>query len=118
MIGIVLYGVVALFLLKIVWNILTPYVLGRRLYLTEKDETSRISMAPFVEVFLLVSAILLSSFTTGASWLYSPKNIALAGVSLIALSYIHFVIAGVAIGWLVSRLRKQKERSNDPKDGS
>jgi Kef-type K+ transport system membrane component KefB len=98
--------VLGLFLLKILWNVLTPFVLARRLYLTTSEQPASISMAPFVEIALWLLLLLTSFFSDDSNWLNSPNNIALWGICTIIGSYIVFAILGFLLGWFVRQLKK------------
>jgi Kef-type K+ transport system membrane component KefB len=103
---ILLWIVVGIFCLKIVWNFGVPYELLRRQF--KKDPKMRgggISMVTFVEVFLLILAIALSSIAQGDSWMHRPKNVALWGVLVLVASYVHFVLAGMLCGWLATKIK-------------
>lgn len=107
-VSIILYFVVALFLAKIAWNMIMPFVLGRRLYLTNDERTGGISMAPLVEVLLLVLAFVLSFFAKGTTWLHSPTHVGVGGLAVIVFSYCFFFSAGIFVGWIVQKGKVSK----------
>ena len=105
---IIMSMVAVLFGLKIIWNIFTPVILARRLLLATADKPTGISMAPFVEVVLLVVLILLSTFSNGSAWFYHPLQVALWGGVIIVGSYILFVALGIGLGWFVAKIKKRR----------
>ena len=97
-----------LFGLKIAWNIFTPVVLTRRALSAATNETSGISMAPLVEIALLLILLIFSAISSGEAWFNHPAKILLWGIVAIVGSY---VLCGVLIhvlGKLVS-LRKKSQ---------
>jgi hypothetical protein len=93
--------VVVLFFLKILWNILTPFVFLNRSF-ANSSKTTGISMAPLVEVGLWLLLILISFLTDGSNWLNSPKKVVIWGIATILGSY----VALVPLGWLVAYIKK------------
>lgn len=97
------YIVCAIFLLKIVWNMGIPFSLARKPIKDETGETSGISLAPFVEFFLLVVLLMLSFFSKGDSLLDNTIKVGLGGGALIVISYLIMALGGVFLGWLRSK---------------
>ena len=112
MLTVVLFMTVALFLLKILWNLLIPIVLGLRLFLADGNKTKGVSMAPFVEAVLLLAAFLLSLAADGSTWLHNPRHVGLWGLALFVSSYAYLVVVGGTIGWFVSKVKASKRRAN------
>ena len=108
MITTIMCMVAVLFGLKIIWNIFTPVVLARRSLLATTDKPTGISMAPFVEVVLLVVLILLSALSNGSAWFNHPLQVALWGGVIIVGSYVLFVVFGIGLGWLVAQIKKRR----------
>jgi hypothetical protein len=99
-----------LFCLKIVWNLLTPYVLAMRTLRTDAKRTKGISLAPGVEIALFVLALAISCVVDGSPF-QKPKSIALWGIAMIVASYAHFVVGGAVAGWIVSLLKRRGRSS-------
>lgn len=108
MINSIIIIVAAIFGLKILWNVFTPFVLARRTLLSAGDKPIGISMAPFVEVALLLLLIVLSALSAGSAWFNRPKEVALWGVVVIVSSYVLFVVLGICLGWLVAQIQKRR----------
>jgi len=108
MITAIMFIVAVLFGLKIAWNIFTPVVLARRSLSATTDKPTGISMAPFVEVVLLLVLILLSAFSGGSAWFHRPMQVALWGAMAIVGSYVLFAVLGVFLGWLVAEIKKRR----------
>jgi hypothetical protein len=96
-------------MLKIFWNFGTPYILAYRSLRMIGVQSRGISLAPFVEIFLWGIALLLSAFSDGTTWLNRPQNIAIWGIVVIVISYVHLVIAGMLSGWVISRVTRIKK---------
>ena len=94
-----------LFLLKILWNLSTPYVLAMEPLKPDAERTRGISLMPWVEVTLLLLASVVSCIANETSSFQHPKSIAIWGVAAIVGSYVHIVIGGAIAGWIVSLLR-------------
>lgn len=108
MITAIMYIVGALFGLKIVWNIFTPIVLARRSLAEATGQKSGISMAPFVEVILLILLIILSALSDRSAWFHHPKQVALWGLVVVIGSYVCFVVLGICLGWVVAQIKKRR----------
>lgn len=80
-----------LFLLKMIWNVGTPYVILRRQSVSGDRRPKSISMHPFVDLMLLVVACVLG-ILSGQDGVYRPSRVALAGITLIVASYSHLGI--------------------------
>lgn len=106
---VVLWIVVGIFCLKIIWNLGVPYeLLRRRFYKSPKKQGGGISMMIFVEIFLLVVAIVLSAIAQGDSWMHSPKKVALWGGIALVGSYVHLLVAGMFCGWLATKIKHEE----------
>ena len=97
-----------LFEMKIVWNIFTPIVLARRSLRAPTEKPTGISMAPFVEIALLLLLILVSALSDGSAWFNHPTQVALWGGMTILGSYILFVVLGIGSGFLVAQIKKRR----------
>jgi hypothetical protein len=97
--------------LKVGWNLLIPYALGMEAIKKKQPKTGAISLAPAVEIILLLAAWGCSFVVSESSQWISPGQLLLWGGSFVVISYIHLIIAGIAVGWLVSVINK---RSQDP----
>jgi hypothetical protein len=64
--------VVALFCLKILWNLAVPYVLAGLPIREDTGRTQRISLMPYLELVLLVVAIIVSWTIGDSSWPWTP----------------------------------------------
>jgi hypothetical protein len=104
----ILFILAGLFLLKLVWNILTPFVLARRSLVATSGKPAGISMAPFVEIGLWLLLLLISFLSGGSDWLHSPKKVAVWGIATIIGSYVAFAVLGSLLGWLVAHLKKRR----------
>jgi Kef-type K+ transport system membrane component KefB len=102
--------------MKILWNILTPFVLVRRRLVTTSDKPTAISMAPFVEIVLWLLLVFLSFFSTGSGLLHSPKKVALLGLVMIVGSYVVFAVLGIALGWCAEQLSKCRKGKCEQKN--
>lgn len=79
------------------------------MYRSNAERSEGISMLPFVEVGLLLLMILVAFGADRATPLHNPKNIAIWGTVAVIFSYLHFVVAGVIVGWFVSQIRGMKQ---------
>ena len=100
-----------LFILKLIWNALTPIELGRRALQSNDDSPSGISMAPLVEIGLLIFLIVLAAISKGTAWYNRPVQVALWGTIAILTSYALFVLLGVLTGWIVSKIKDRRPRN-------
>lgn len=91
---IIFYCFLLLFILKLIWNILTPLALC----IQKKDKN--ISMATFVEIFLLILILLTSFSLRSLEWYTSTKNILIYGSGLIVCSYFIMYLVGLVINKL------------------
>lgn len=86
--------VVTIFLLKLVWNVLVPYVAERRLR-RWKDQggeaPAAISMAPLIEIFLWVLLVIFSLFIED-SRLPNTAGVLIYGFFAIVVSYMFAAI--------------------------
>ena len=103
---IILYILVGLFGLKILWNLAIPYELALRKTNKGGRKISGISIVPLVEIGLLLLAAGAAALSAKQGWLQSPKNIVIWGLLAIGASYVHLVIAGMVMGWIVSHKRR------------
>jgi hypothetical protein len=88
--------------MKIVWNLMVPYVLAYRA-MQGWDERRGISLMPVIEAILWFMALGLAWIVDdGESPLLCPKWIAIVGPILIGVSYGHLFLAGRVAGWFVS----------------
>lgn len=90
-------AVLAIFLLKLVWNVWVPYVAERRLR-RWKDQggeaPAAISMAPLVEIFLWVLLVIFSLFIGEDSGLPNTAGVLIYGFLAIVVSYVFAAIVG------------------------
>lgn len=105
----ILYVLLSLFGLKILWNLTLPYKMAWMLLKCAGQRTSKVTFMTFVEIGLLLLAIGTAALSDGRNWFHSPRNIAVWGGAAIAISYIHLVIMGMALGWVVSILKKRRK---------
>jgi len=100
-----------LFCCKIAWNLGIPYVLAVRT-LRQCDQTSKgISMIPGVELTLLVLLVVLA-LVGAAPWPHGALRVAALGGLIIAGSYLHLVLAGAAVGAIVSSVNRHRRQRN------
>lgn len=104
-----LWLVVGIFLLKVVWNLGLPYELLRRRLQKRRGAEGGISIFPALEIVSLALAVLLSSLSTGESWLSQPGNVFWWGLALIVSSYLHLIVATFLTGYLVVKPAKPTE---------
>jgi hypothetical protein len=102
--------VIALLVLKIGWNFFTPYVLGLRALRANDEKKSGISMAPAVEIVLLLAAWGGAFLVPEPLRWLSPRSVILWGMALVFTSYLHLVVAGALVGCLVSKYKKRPQR--------
>lgn len=102
--------VVALFLLKIIWNLTIPYALAIRLWRNRNADTVSTSLMSFIEVVLLGIVTVLSLFDIDSFESWTVGKTLLVGGGIIAASYAHFFIAGFVLGWIGSKLRGRAQR--------
>ncbi len=91
----------ALFCLKLLWNVLTPYVVERGLF----RSSGSVSMMPIVEVGLWVLMILISVFSHEDWWLFHTASVFLYGAGAIIASY----VLAIMVGRLVLRRKRGDE---------
>lgn len=103
-VGFVLVAV--LFCLKLLWNIAIPYALAARAFKSKPGQANGISLIPFVEIVLLLAAVVLSAFRSLA-WPWSSAGVAFIGMAMIVASYVHMVVAGSLAGWIARWLRNR-----------
>jgi hypothetical protein len=95
-------------ILKVIWNFSVPYRLISRLKNHIKDTPKQgISLSLGIELFLLTVMVISSYFTSGNSFINKPISLLVCGGSAVLVSYIHFFVAGMIGGWLVTRSRKK-----------
>jgi hypothetical protein len=95
--------IAALFGAKIIWNLMVPYLLAiRRVRYGSK---AGISVAPAIEWVLLAIMVGLS-WAGSFSRLLNPLAVSAFGAVTCLGSYLHFVIAGLVVGWIASRWRR------------
>lgn len=109
MITFALYVLLGLFALKILWNLTLPYKMAAMLSKCAGQRTSTVTFMTFVEIVLLLLAIGTAALSDGKNWLHSPKNIAVWGGVAIVISYVHLVIMGMILGWIISSLKKRRK---------
>ena len=102
-----LLGLGALFVAKIVWNLSAPYILQLR-----RSEGQGVALMPYLEIALLSLIVLASSFAAGDSWLHRPVLVGAIGVAVVLGSYLHFLIANLALGWLLARRRSSRNKTD------
>lgn len=94
---IAVYILLVLLALKCVYNLTVPYSLLR------KQEGEGISFMPYVELLLLLLAVVASFLARSDSWGSRPKIVGIVAGSAVVGSYLHFVLVMVLGGWLSSR---------------
>lgn len=94
---IIVYILFILLVVKCVFNLTLPYALLR------KKEGESISFMPYIELFLLVLVIAVSSAENSDSWTSQPKVVGFVAVALVVGSYLHFVLVMLVGGWFLSR---------------
>jgi hypothetical protein len=99
-----------LFCSKIVWNIFTPIVLARRSLSVTSDKPSGVSMAPLVEIILLLILCLLAAFSSGTAWFNRPMQVLLWGSIAIVVSHVLCGLLAYVLGWLILQIRKRKAK--------
>jgi hypothetical protein len=102
--------VVALFIMKLLWNLTVPYVLAVRLWRTKTVDKVSTSFMTFIELTLLGIIAILSLFDNGSPLSWTIGTTLLVGGGLIAGSYVHFVVAGFLVSWIGSKLHKRAHR--------
>lgn len=100
---IALWVLVALFALKVLWNLSIPYVLGLQMLRERQTKTKGVSLLPWVESALLLGVLFLSITTKGEGWLHRPSAILGGGIGAILFSYVHLVAVGAAFGAVAAR---------------
>ena len=110
---IVTYIFMGLLTLKILWNLTVPYDLAWRSWRAKGRKVGGISLMPYLEVGLLVLAIGAAALSDGPSWFQSPKRIAIWGGLAIVISYVHMVIVGMTVGWILTRLKKGESQKDE-----
>lgn len=103
-VGFVIVGV--LFGLKILWNIAVPYAVAVRAFKSKPGQAKSISLMPFVEMVLLLAAVVLSVFRSLA-WPWNSLGVTLIGMGMVVASYVHMVVAGSVAGWIARWLRNR-----------
>lgn len=92
---------------KVLWNLMVPYVLAVRAY--RSGSLKGISLMPMVELVLLAASVGLA-VPMGAAWPWSPLAILAIGGTIVLGSYIHLVIVGAGAAWLAQVLRRRKSK--------
>lgn len=93
----VVYFLLALLVLKCVYNLTVPYSLLR------KREGDGISFMPYIELILLVLVIAVSFLARSDSWGSQPKVVGIVAGGVVVGSYLHFVLVMMVGGWFLSR---------------
>lgn len=84
---------------KLLWNVSVPILLWKRISRDEAEAyTSGVSLAPIIEVFLLVLLAIVSWMAPGASGFDTVLSTVLAGLAATAISYLLMVLLGVVLG--------------------
>ena len=104
MITVMFVVVAVLFSIKITWNLAVPYALAARALRGDRSQSKGISLMPFVEIVLLLAALVLSLIRCSA-WPWSAGGVIFIGMSMVIGSYVHLVVAGGIAGWIARRLR-------------
>ncbi len=111
MISIIFWLLTLPFMIKVIWNFGVPYDLVIRAYKREFEgqRSSGISLMPSLEVLLLIPIV---AFCVIFSAPLTVEQVAIGGLILIVVSYVHLFIVAMALGWLVY-LIKQKQAANN-----
>jgi len=104
--NVVMLVFIGLFGLKIVWNLLTPYVMTWQRASSDEVESSGISLMPAVEIILYFLILGFSFFIESETWHGDTATLAIWGMLIIVGSYIHLLLAGVLAGALVARFMR------------
>ncbi len=103
---VIYYIVLILFLLKILINIVEPYVLLWKLYKT-KAPKGNISILP-IEVVFWLALIILTLFIKQEVFYFGTMNVIIYGLLLILISYAPFLI-GSSVKFAVDTIKKKKK---------
>ncbi len=82
--------------LKVIWNLFLPYGMIRL------KEGQGVSTFPLIEFIPFVIAVLIA-WAAGLTGWFSPKSISVKGFALIALSYVHFIVVLMVVGYARSK---------------
>ena len=105
LLGLGFLAVAIAFMFKIGWNIAVPYLMAWELLRSNRTEHQGVSLMPAVEILLLATLVLIRSIAgDGDTCPASPLSILGSGAILILASYLHFLVAGMFCGWLVSKM--------------
>jgi hypothetical protein len=107
--NLMLFILLEIFSLKILWNLIVPHELAWRGYKSDKNKSSGLSLMPYLEIGLLLLVVLISAIAGKSDKLFNPKGLAVWGCVAIVVSYVHLVIAGMIVGWIVSILKHNRK---------
>jgi hypothetical protein len=94
----------ALFVLKILWNLRVPYVMLGIMWKHQVGdaEPRGVSVLPLVELPLLVGWIALAAIVDSQLWIYDARFVSAAGVAVAVGSYLHLLIVALFGTWMIS----------------
>jgi hypothetical protein len=106
----------ALFGMKLLWNLSVPYVGIMRVW-KGAGKTVSISLMPVLEIVFLLAWAILASVVGGATWVCNVRIVAIVGISGIVLSYVHMAVVGFLGGLLCSWFRRRRPGRGDGVSG-
>jgi hypothetical protein len=111
-----LWSTIILFVFKLGWNLVVPYMLGIELIASQSraERTRGISLMPWLEVLLVPIVGLLSSQTAGDGWIYgNGAKVVATGIGAIILSALHFILVGALFGAAAARRAQRRQRGEN-----
>jgi hypothetical protein len=101
----------ALLVLKILWNLLVPYVLARQMWKSPTGRSQSVSMFTGVEVIIVLLAGLASWISSLQGYL-APRYVVTVGILATVVSYVHFFCVAIVAGLLRSLTLRIRNRNN------
>ena len=95
---VITYVFMFLLFLKLIWNILVPFVMGRRLFLAKDKQEVSISLSPQVEILLALLATICSYFSAEQSMIGRPGVVFTSAILSIIASYVLMCAFGFMVG--------------------
>jgi hypothetical protein len=96
-----------LFALKLLWNVMIPFVMNSRLARTPGKQELSTSLSIHVEILFLFLAATTSFFADAGAFFWRPSHVLLYGVLAILFSYLLMALFGFSLG-LFNRTMKPK----------
>jgi hypothetical protein len=106
--------VLTLLFLKVFWNFTLPFRMLNEARVNPSGKAKGISVSLEIEILLLLIALALSAFSTGESWVNSPKSVGIWAGGAILASYLSFFLVGAIGVKLITRFNKLDPPDSPP----